>query len=61
MRLGGDLASESSCRDRGGVATETIAEDFHTTIKMHEAGWRTHYHDEILVQGLAPLDLDGYL
>ncbi len=45
----------------GGVATETIAEDFHTTIKMHEAGWRTHYHDEILVQGLAPLDLDGYL
>ncbi len=45
----------------GGVATETIAEDFHTTIKMHEAGWKTHYHDEILVQGLAPLDLDGYL
>ena len=45
----------------GGVATETIAEDFHTTIKMHGAGWTTHYHDEILVQGLAPLDLDGYL
>ena len=45
----------------GGVATETIAEDFHTTIKMHRAGWTTHYHDEILVQGLAPLDLDGYL
>ena len=52
----GELLSRS-----GGVATETIAEDFHTTIKMHEAGWRTHYHDEILVQGLAPLDLDGYL
>jgi len=45
----------------GGVATETIAEDFHTTIKMHRAGWTTHYHDEILVQGLAPLDMDGYL
>ncbi len=45
----------------GGVATETIAEDFHTTIKMHRDGWRTRYHDQVLVQGLAPVDLDGYL
>ncbi len=45
----------------GGVSTETIAEDFHTTIKLHEAGWKTCYHDEVLVQGLAPMDLDGYL
>ncbi len=28
----------------GGVATDTIAEDFHTTIKMHGAGWKTRYH-----------------
>jgi cellulose synthase (UDP-forming) len=45
----------------GGVATETIAEDFHTTIRMLRHGWRTRYHDEVLVQGLAPHDLDGYL
>jgi cellulose synthase (UDP-forming) len=45
----------------GGVATETIAEDFHTTIKMHELGWKTHYHGETLVQGLAPHDLSSYL
>ena len=45
----------------GGVCTETIAEDFHSTIKMHRAGWKTCYHDEVLVQGLAPMDLDGYL
>jgi cellulose synthase (UDP-forming) len=45
----------------GGVATETIAEDFHTTIKMHSRGWRTRYHNQVLVQGLAPVDLDGYL
>jgi len=45
----------------GGVCTETIAEDFHSTIKMHRAGWKTRYHDEVLVQGLAPMDLDGYL
>ena len=45
----------------GGVATETIAEDFHTTIRLMRHGWRSRYHDEVLVQGLAPHDLDGYL
>jgi cellulose synthase (UDP-forming) len=45
----------------GGVATETIAEDFHTTIRLQRHGWRSRYHDEVLVQGLAPHDLDGYL
>jgi len=45
----------------GGVATETIAEDFHTTIRMQRHGWSSRYHDEVLVQGLAPHDLDGYL
>jgi cellulose synthase (UDP-forming) len=45
----------------GGVATETIAEDFHTTIRMQRNGWKSRYHDEVLVQGLAPHDLDGYL
>jgi len=47
--------------DVGGVATETIAEDFHTTIRLQRHGWRSAYHDEVLVQGLAPHDLDGYL
>lgn len=44
-----------------GVATETIAEDFHTTIRLLRHGWRSRYHNEVLVQGLAPHDLDGYL
>jgi cellulose synthase (UDP-forming) len=47
--------------DIDGVATETIAEDFHTTIRLQRHGWTTRYHDEVLVQGLAPHDLDGYL
>lgn len=45
----------------GGVATETIAEDFHTTIKLQRAGWTTRYHHEHLVQGVAPHDLGSYL
>lgn len=45
----------------GGVLYDTIAEDFHTTIAMHQNGWRTAYHGEVLVQGLAPHDLDAFL
>ncbi len=45
----------------GGVATETIAEDFHTTIKLHRAGWRSRYEPRTVVQGRAPHDLAAYL
>jgi cellulose synthase (UDP-forming) len=44
-----------------GIATETVAEDFHTTIRLHGQGWHTRYHDETLVQGLAPHDLATFL
>ena len=55
------LVSRHALLAIGGVATETIAEDFHTTIRLQRHGWRSRYHDEVLVQGLAPHDLDGYL
>lgn len=55
------LIRRQALLDIGGVATETIAEDFHTTIRLQRHGWRSRYHDEVLVQGLAPHDLDGYL
>ncbi len=45
----------------GGIATETVAEDFHTTIRLHGQGWHSRYHDETLVQGLAPHDLASFL
>jgi cellulose synthase (UDP-forming) len=55
------LINRHALLEIGGVATETIAEDFHTTIRLLRHGWKTRYHDEVLVQGLAPHDLDGYL
>jgi cellulose synthase (UDP-forming) len=55
------LIRRQALLDIGGVATETIAEDFHTTIRMLRHGWKSRYHDEVLVQGLAPHDLDSYL
>jgi cellulose synthase (UDP-forming) len=55
------LINREALLEIGGVATETIAEDFHTTIRLLRHGWRSRYHNEVLVQGLAPHDLDGYL
>jgi cellulose synthase (UDP-forming) len=55
------LINRHALLEIGGVATETIAEDFHTTIRLQRSGWVSRYHDEVLVQGLAPHDLDGYL
>jgi cellulose synthase (UDP-forming) len=57
----GALMRREALLEIGGVAVETIAEDFHTTIKLHRAGWKSHYHDEVLVQGVAPHDLAAYL
>jgi cellulose synthase (UDP-forming) len=37
----------------GGVATESLTEDLHTTLRLHRAGWRSVYHNEVLAHGLA--------
>jgi cellulose synthase (UDP-forming) len=57
----GALIRREALLSVGGVATDTIAEDFHTTIKLHRRGWRTHYDDRIIAQGRAPHDLAAYL
>jgi cellulose synthase (UDP-forming) len=57
----GALIRREALLSIGGVATDTIAEDFHTTIKLHKGGWRTHYDDRIIAQGRAPHDLAAYL
>jgi len=48
-------------KEVGGVATGTVTEDIHTTIRLHAAGWRTVYHNEILARGLAAASADQYL
>ncbi|MHB1539004.1 MAG: glycosyltransferase family 2 protein, partial [Solirubrobacteraceae bacterium] len=57
----GALIRRSALLAIGGVATETIAEDFHTTMKLHGAGWRTRYERRTVLQGRAPHDLASYL
>ena len=45
----------------GGVATETVVEDTHTAMKLHQAGWRSVYHPEVLAVGLAPEEVSAFL
>ncbi|OGW12566.1 MAG: hypothetical protein A3G93_00315 [Nitrospinae bacterium RIFCSPLOWO2_12_FULL_45_22] len=44
----------------GGVATETITEDLHTTIRLYKKGWKGIYHNEVLASGLSPMDITTY-
>jgi len=44
----------------GGMCTESIAEDFVTGMFMHERGWRSVYHAEVLAEGLAAEDFLSY-
>ena len=55
------LLRVSALQEVGGVATETITEDMHTTLKLIRAGWRTVYHHQVLALGLAPATPDQYL
>lgn len=44
----------------GGIATGTITEDMHTSLRIHKHGWNSVYHSEALAFGLSPATLDQY-
>ena len=56
----GALVRTAALAAVGGVATGSVTEDIQTTIRLHRAGWRTVYHDEVLVRGLAAATLEQY-
>lgn len=51
----------SALLEVGGIATYSIVEDFETSLEMRRAGMKVIYHNEHLVQGLAPDNLNAYL
>ena len=51
----------SALREIGGVATETVSEDLHTTTRLQRHGYRTRYHNEVLATGLAPHTMADFL
>ena len=55
------LLRVKALRDVGGVATETITEDMHTTLKLIRLGWKTAYHHQTLAVGLAPATPAQYM
>jgi cellulose synthase (UDP-forming) len=55
------LLRVSALKQVGGVATGTVTEDIHTTIRLHAADWRTVYHNQVLARGLAAASADQYL
>lgn len=44
----------------GGIPTETVTEDIHTSLKLHKAGYRTIYVNDPVAYGLAATDLTEY-
>jgi len=46
--------------DIGGVATESITEDFLTSIRLNSKGWKIRYHQEALAFGIAPQSFDAF-
>lgn len=55
------LLRTSALREVGGIATDTIVEDMHTTLGLIRRGWKTVYHHQTLAVGLAPATPEQYL
>ncbi len=57
----GAIFRKTALEGVGGMATDTITEDIHTTLRLHRQGWRTVYHNEVLAHGLAAGNAEQYL
>lgn len=44
----------------GGMCEDNIAEDFMTSLFLHERGWKSVYVPQVLAKGLAPVDFLSY-
>ncbi|EIJ76092.1 MAG: glycosyltransferase, partial [Leptospirillum sp. Group II 'C75'] len=44
----------SALKEIGGFRTETVTEDAHTSLCLHDRGYRSYYLEEALVTGLSP-------
>jgi cellulose synthase (UDP-forming) len=55
------LVRVAALRSVGGVSTDSVTEDIHTTIRMYRKGWTGAYHNEVMARGLAPDDASAYL
>ena len=54
------VVRRTALADAGGMCEFNIAEDFLTSLFMHERGWRSVYVPKVLAEGLAPDDFLNY-
>ena len=45
----------------GGVATETVVEDAHTSLRLNARGWKVAYHNEVVALGIAPEEIAAFV
>lgn len=55
------LIRREALTEVGGIATRTVTEDFETSLELQRRGYKTWYHNEHLVQALAPDNIGAYL
>ena len=55
------VVRRTALEDIGGVATETITEDIHSSVRLHSRGWKTLYLNEPLAYGIAPQTIKAFL
>lgn len=55
------IVRRSALEQVGGVATETITEDIHTSVRMHSRGWHSLFLKETLAYGIAPQTIQSFL
>jgi cellulose synthase (UDP-forming) len=55
------LIRRSALEAIGGMSTRSVTEDFETSLELQRRGFTTRYHNEHLIQGLAPDNIKAYL
>ncbi len=54
------IIRRDALEDIGGVATQSVTEDFLTSIRLNAKGWQIRYHNEVLAYGIAPQSLNAF-
>jgi cellulose synthase (UDP-forming) len=55
------LISRKALLANGGMSTRSVTEDFETSLELQKLGYVIRYHNEHLIQGLAPDNIKAYL
>lgn len=54
------VARKAALEDIGGIATGTITEDIHTSLRLQKRGWNSGFQSEVLAFGLSPFNWEQY-